>query len=168
MQRVLDGGKPDRLTEDKWQIWQGDKQKPLPKTGAWLWPLDVWLASKDRLEARESVGLWLSADAPLDDLQPQAFQACQLIAVYFEKFGDGRGLSTAVLLRERYQYRGALRAIGDVLPDLLDYMSRCGFDSFVLRSDRELKAAEQALSLMEDYYQGSVTDPRPLFKKRTR
>jgi uncharacterized protein (DUF934 family) len=60
-----------------------------------------------------------------------------LIAVRFPKFGDGRGYSIARLLRERYGYRGELRAVGDVLRDQLLFMKRSGFDSFSLREDQD-------------------------------
>ena len=50
------------------------------------------------------------------------------------KFTDGRGYSTARLLRERYGYRGELRAIGDVQRDQLFYLAQCGFDAFALRA----------------------------------
>jgi uncharacterized protein (DUF934 family) len=42
-----------------------------------------------------------------------------LIAIDFPSFNDGRGYSTAAVLRSRYQYGGDLRAIGDVLIDQL-------------------------------------------------
>jgi hypothetical protein len=40
------------------------------------------------------------------------------------------------LLRSRYEWKGELRAIGDVLRDQLNYMHRCGFDAFALRADK--------------------------------
>ncbi len=48
-----------------------------------------------------------------------------VIAVNFPKFVDGRGYSTAALLRQRYGYTGELRAVGDVLHDQLFFMRRC-------------------------------------------
>lgn len=164
MQRVLKSLEPSLLIEDAWQIWKSDEDS-LPEAGHWLWPLDVWLANKAALSKREAVGVWLQADADLSIVQAEDFQSCELIAVHFEQFGDGRGLSTAALLRKRYQYRAGLRAFGDVLPDVIDYMSRCGFDSFALRRDEELQAAQDALTFMDNYYQSSVVEPRPLFKK---
>jgi phosphoadenosine phosphosulfate reductase len=54
------------------------------------------------------------------------------LAVRFPKFGDGRGYSTARLARERYAFKGELRAIGDVLWDQLEAYGRCGFDTLVI------------------------------------
>lgn len=69
-----------------------------------------------------------------------------LIAVRFSKFSDGRGYSIARLLRERYGYRGELRAIGDVLRDQLLFLKRCGFDSFELRADQDAAEAFAAFN----------------------
>ena len=53
-----------------------------------------------------------------------------LIRIAFPKFTDGRGYSTAWLLRSRFGYRGEMRAVGDVLFDEMKLMIRCGFDAF--------------------------------------
>ena len=53
----------------------------------------------------------------------------KLVEVSFPRFRDGRGFSTARVLREA-GYEGELRAEGDVLVDLVAFMRRCGFDSF--------------------------------------
>ena len=75
------------------------------------------------------------------------------------RFSDGRGYSLArALLRERYGYRGELRAIGDVLRDQLFIISRCGFDAFCCARIR----IPQALSAFDDFseaYQASVERP---------
>ena len=52
-----------------------------------------------------------------------------LVEVSFPAYGDGRGYSSARILRE-HGYKGELRATGDVLLDQLSHMKRCGFDGF--------------------------------------
>ncbi|MDH3453456.1 MAG: DUF934 domain-containing protein, partial [Gammaproteobacteria bacterium] len=52
-----------------------------------------------------------------------------LIALHFEAFNDGRGLTQASLLRRRFGFRGELRATGELLPVQLRELERCGFDS---------------------------------------
>lgn len=64
------------------------------------------------------------------------------VAISFPAFGDGRGYSTARLLRERYGYRGEIRAVGDVLTDQIGFMVRCGFDAFVVANDATKRALE--------------------------
>ena len=53
-----------------------------------------------------------------------------MVALEFPKFNDGRAFSQARILRERYGYRGEIRATGKVVRDLLLFMHRCGFDAF--------------------------------------
>ncbi|HEY6240935.1 MAG TPA: DUF934 domain-containing protein, partial [Burkholderiales bacterium] len=89
-----------------------------------------------------------------------------LIAVNFPKFGDGRGYSIARLLRERYGFRGELRAIGDVLHDHLFFMEQCGFDAFALREDQDAQEALSVFGTFSDAYQTSVQRPVPLFRRR--
>jgi uncharacterized protein (DUF934 family) len=89
-----------------------------------------------------------------------------LIEIRFPKFGDGRGYSIARLLRERYGYRGELRAVGDVLRDQLLFMKRSGFDSFTLREDQDPDEALAAFGELSEQYQSSNTQPQPLFRRR--
>ena len=88
------------------------------------------------------------------------------VEVNFPRFTDGRGYSIARLLRERHGYKGELRAVGDVQRDQLFYLSRCGFDAFLLREGED---AEDALAALQDFseaYQASVEQPQPLFRRR--
>ena len=88
------------------------------------------------------------------------------VEVNFPKFGDGRGYSIARLLRERYGYRGELRAVGHITRDLLFYLESCGFDAFELRAGED---PHEALASFEDFseaYQASVARPQPLFRRR--
>jgi uncharacterized protein (DUF934 family) len=53
-----------------------------------------------------------------------------LIALHFPAFKDGRAYSQARILRERYRYRGELRATGDILQDQFLFLLRAGFNAF--------------------------------------
>ena len=89
------------------------------------------------------------------------------VEVHFPKFGDGRGFSIGRLLRERYGYKGELRAVGQITRDHLFYLESCGFDAFELR---EGENPHEALAAFEDFsesYQASVARPQPLFRRRT-
>jgi uncharacterized protein (DUF934 family) len=88
------------------------------------------------------------------------------VEVNFPKFTDGRGYSIARLLRERHGYRGELRAVGDVQRDQLSYLSRVGFDAFLLREGEEAAAALSALAGFSEAYQASADRPLPLFRRR--
>jgi uncharacterized protein (DUF934 family) len=92
-----------------------------------------------------------------------------LIAINFPQFTDGRGYSLARLLRERYGYRGELRAVGDVIADNLFFLASCGFDAFALKGAPDEAALSAALAHLGDFsdsYQSSVTRPQPLFRRR--
>jgi uncharacterized protein (DUF934 family) len=116
-------------------------------------------------QAGERVGVRLEpADDPAE-LAPDV-DRIQLVAINFPKFADGRGYSSAVLLRTRFGYRGELRAIGDVGRDQLFYLRRCGFDAFALAPHRDPHTAAASLEDFTLRYQGSVDDPQPLFRKR--
>lgn len=88
------------------------------------------------------------------------------IVIEFPHFTDGRGYSMARLLRERYGFRGEIRAAGEVLRDNLFYLERCGFDSFVLGDQANLEKALEGFSDFSEAYQASVERPRPLFLRR--
>jgi len=88
------------------------------------------------------------------------------IAVRFPAFGDGRGYSIARLLRERYGYRGELRAIGEVARDHLYFMAQCGFDAFELRAGEDPKEALAAFNDFSEAYQATAARPLPLFRRR--
>lgn len=88
------------------------------------------------------------------------------VVIDFPQFTDGRGYSAARLLRERYGFKGEIRATGDVLRDNLFYLSRCGFDSFVPSDQTNLDETLTGLSDFSDGYQASVERPQPLFRRR--
>src|SRR2546425_10362391 len=88
------------------------------------------------------------------------------VEVNFPKFGDGRGYSIARLLRERYGYKGELRAVGQVGRDHLYYLEGCGFDAFLLRDGEDPEEALAAFNDFSESYQASVERPLPLFRRR--
>ena len=90
----------------------------------------------------------------------------QLIALDFPVFRDGRNYSHARLLRERYGYRGELRAVGDVLHDQLFYLRRCGIDSFQVRADKDIEEALRGLSDFSITYQTAADGAIPVYKNR--
>ncbi|ALH80092.1 DUF934 domain-containing protein [Sphingopyxis macrogoltabida] len=88
-----------------------------------------------------------------------------LIEVAFPKFRDGRGYSSARILREA-GYNGELRAQGDVLVDQIAYMKRCGFDSFAPEKALNPADVEAALTRWPEHYQGAADGAVPIWKLR--
>ena len=79
---------------------------------------------------------------------------------------DGRGYSIAALLRTRLNYRGELRATGEVLVDQVFMLRRVGFDSFALRADQAEADARTALRRYSAVYQAAADVAVPAFKRR--
>jgi uncharacterized protein (DUF934 family) len=149
------------------QLAEGDTPETLAlPAGAIIVPLAMWLTRKAELQARGTpVGVWLDVtegpEAIADELA-----AFAVIGVNFPKFTDGRGYSTAHLLRERHGYNGELRAIGDVLHDQLFLMARCGFDAFALKEGKDTAKALAAFETFKTPYQAAVDQSQPLFRRR--
>jgi uncharacterized protein (DUF934 family) len=160
------------VVEDHWHTVRANAEGQLPEPqdlpqGPVLVPFAYWTTHRDALTAARSkadLGIWLApTDEPaalLDDLD-----AVTVLAVEFLAFKDGRGISIARLLRERYGWKGEIRAIGDVLRDQIGYMSRCGIDAFAVRADKDIHDALRAFDELTLHYQGAVDDPRPLFRR---
>src|SRR3954453_14315072 len=88
------------------------------------------------------------------------------VEVHFPKFGDGRGFSIGRLLRERYGYKGELRAVGPLTRALLFFPESRGFNAFELRDGEDPHAALGAFDDFSEAYQASPARPRPLFRRR--
>ncbi|MCB5426303.1 DUF934 domain-containing protein [Altererythrobacter sp. CC-YST694] len=89
----------------------------------------------------------------------------RLVEVNFPSFGDGRGYSSARILREA-GYQGELRAVGDVLVDQLSHMRRCGFDSFLPEKPFDPEDAQAALNRWPEVYQATGDGRQPIWAKR--
>jgi uncharacterized protein (DUF934 family) len=155
-----------RIDADNWQRLSGGALPELPQRAELIVPLALWLERRSELLERGTrLGVWLDSHEA-----PEAVAAdigrFDVIAVNFPKFQDGRGFSIARLLRERYGYKGELRAIGHITRDHLYYMEGCGFDAFELREDEDAEEALAAFGAFSEAYQASVTRPLPLFRRR--
>jgi len=109
-------------------------------------------------ELRKDTAKWLSRPgrlgiriAPAESVESLAdvLPHTALVAVEFPGVGDGRGFSHARLLRQRLEFTGELRAVGEgVKQDKIFLLARCGFDSFEL-PDSEIAA--EALAALRRY-----------------
>ena len=134
--------------------------------GAVIIPAPLWLAQRAALIAREGeIGVSLASTFEVETLAADIAHF-SLIAVEFPKFVDGRGYSTARLLRERYGYTGELRAVGDIGRDQLFYLSRVGFNAFLIPDGRDATAALQSFNDFPEMYQSGVDQALPLFRRR--
>jgi uncharacterized protein (DUF934 family) len=88
-----------------------------------------------------------------------------LVEIDFPRFRDGRGYSSARILREA-GYTGEIRAAGDVLVDQMLYMRRCGFDSFAPYAPVDEQVLKAALDRYEFFYQPAADAAVPVWKLR--
>lgn len=126
------------FAEDSWQVVTDETA--LPADGA------VIVSSARLEEARETnalrLGVSLEPGEPVEDVA-EHLSRVELVSLPFPAFTDGRSYSAARLLRERYGFKGEVRARGDILLDQIPFMLRCGFDAFVVSHEPTLKALEE-------------------------
>lgn len=147
-----------QVVDDDWEVVRDNESVNFPSAALRILPLAA-------ISTADTKAIWISPDDDFESCMT-ALNGMDLIAVDFPSFRDGRGYSIATLLRTRYGWTGELRAIGDVLRDQLNYMRRCGFDSFAVRADKDIHDALLSFSHYSVRYQGAVDDPVPLFRRR--
>jgi uncharacterized protein (DUF934 family) len=132
----------------------------VPASGPVIVSLDQWKVQRDDLLKRGTpLGIRLHSDqAP--ELIAADLQHFAVVALEFPKFRDGRAYSYARLLRERYGFKGELRAVGEVLLEQLFFMLRTGFDVFDIQSADPLEDYRTALADFSVWYQPTA-DGRP-------
>ncbi|MEQ1724552.1 MAG: DUF934 domain-containing protein [Sphingopyxis sp.] len=93
------------------------------------------------------------------------FARLALVEIAFPTFRDGRGYSSARILREG-GYRGSLRAAGDILVDQIVTLRRCGFDSFAPDAPLDPVVVDGALARCPAVYQRAADGAVPVWQLR--
>jgi uncharacterized protein (DUF934 family) len=137
--------KNGNIVSDGWKtLTLAEKETPqnvrLP-LGPVMVPLAVWKARRTELIYREyehgwPLGVWLAAEEGPEGLEND-IEDFTVIGIEFDRFTDGKGYETARLLRERYNFKGELRAIGDVPRERLSYQHQVGLDAFAVRANQK-------------------------------
>jgi len=134
--------------------------------GRTIVPLERWRKERAALlSAGTAVGVLLPNTADVDAIYAEVRDR-PLIALEFPTFADGRALSQAVVLRTRLGYAGELRAVGDIIRDLVFWLGRCGFDTIVPRPDQDLEACRLALGELDVSYQAAADGRAPAWIQR--
>lgn len=156
------------VVEDDWILVQ-DGATEVPAGGKLIVSLGRWRAERDALLARaDAAGVLLPNTEDVEAVWPEIRER-PLIALQFPTFSDGRALSQAVLLRNRLGFAGELRAVGDVIRDLVFWLGRCGFDALVLRPDQDQEDCRRALDEIGVAYQSAADGHTPVWvRRRTR
>ena len=144
--------KDGEFRTDPWRAWdEGDEAEDVRYTHV---PVSVFLENREAFLANpHPLGLQVNPGERVEDLADDLGRFVS-VAINFPAFTDGRGYSSARLLRERYGYEGELRAVGDVLTDQIPFMRRCGINAFVVTNAPTRAALEKsALAEVSHYYQ---------------
>lgn len=164
--------KPTVVT-NKWQVWDGERDEggiPDLEHGMQkvLVPFHWWIIHHKNADVIErnnkcEIGVWFAADDDIlkhVDLIEEGKNLWPVVGAHFPTFRDGRSFSTAALLRDRFDWQGEVRAIGDVLIDQLLQGARVGFDAFELRPDQNLDIGLKQFDLFSVTTQNSWRDQR--------
>jgi uncharacterized protein (DUF934 family) len=89
----------------------------------------------------------------------------KLVEIAFPKFRDGRGYSSAAVLRQA-GFTGEIRAAGDVLVDQMGFMRRVGFDSFAPNQPLDLKVVQATLDRYPYVYMKAADGKPPVWALR--
>ncbi|QWD64394.1 DUF934 domain-containing protein [Polynucleobacter sp. MWH-UH2A] len=159
------------LAANEWLIWASSQDEGgLPDVELGhsslrkiLVPFSWWIEHHHEADIQAKakngqIAVWFAADDDIlkhADIIEEGKKVWPLVAAHFPIFRDGRSFSTAVLLRDRLQWEGEIRAIGDVLIDQLLQGARVGFDSFALRPDQNLDVALKQFDLFSVTTQNS-------------
>lgn len=141
-----------KFENDSWR--QLDAAEELPADGQVLLGLAEWRKlAPAKHNSNVAFGVLLgpgeTAEMIADDLPRLA-----LVAVTFPKYTDGRGYSTARILRDRYKFAGELRATGDILFDQIQLYARCGFDTLEITDPVTIKLLQAGRKpVMTHFYQ---------------
>jgi uncharacterized protein (DUF934 family) len=126
---------------------------PLPGDGAILISAKRFLEDPEAISRRlGKTGVVWPNNRDVDDLVPY-LDRLAAVALVFPSFRDGRAYSQARLLRERFLYRGELRATGQVLRDQFVFMLRAGFDAFEVKKAGDADAFAQTTKRYSVFYQ---------------
>jgi uncharacterized protein (DUF934 family) len=125
----------------------------IPVDGAALIPAARFLADPEALLKRNSpIGVIWPNNRDPEELVSY-LDKLAVVALVFPSFRDGRAYSQARLLRERYKFKGELRATGQVLRDQFVIMLRAGFDSFEVKKDADAEAFAATVKRYTVFYQ---------------
>jgi uncharacterized protein (DUF934 family) len=126
---------------------------PISDDGAVLVPAARLMADADELLRRSGrTGVIWPNNRNIAELAPY-LDRVDVVALVFPKFQDGRAYSQARLLRERYGFRGELRATGQVLRDQFLFLIRAGFDAFEVTKPVDAEHFAEATRRYSAFYQ---------------
>lgn len=159
-----------KLTGEEYPTEEQINKAVFPSSGKILLHLKVLIKHQELLKNRiknQDIGFWFATHEEIEDslLLLGDINQFPLIAVNIEKFSDGRIFSRGKQLRIKYGFNKTLRAFGDVLRDQLFFLKRSGFNSYLIRKDRDAIDALKGLNDFSNPYQGALDTINPAWKR---
>lgn len=141
-------------------------EDPAPGGVGIIVSLTRFLADPEGLLAGgRQVGVRLEGDDAVEALEPY-LNRLPLVALVFPKFRDGRAFSAASLLRQRYGYRGEVRAVGAVVRESARFMVRCGMDAYIPADGSSPEQWATSIGRFRHVYQTAADGLTPVFVER--
>lgn len=153
-----------KVVEDNWTLINDDafSEEGAVPAGDIIVPLALFTEHRESLAARNNqVAIQVNGDDDLTQVL-ENLEQFPLIAIDFPAFRDGRGFSIARLL-VRAEYKGEIRATGDIGQDRLAYMERCGFTAIQISDDLFKPEMLNAFEEMSNYYQSATDSVRAVY-----
>lgn len=156
--------KDHSITTDDYLHLSDDAE--LPASGEFTVTVARWQADKDRLrQFAGNLGIRLAGDTDLASIASD-LPGFSLITLDFPGLADGRLFSLARLLREKYGYKGEIRARGEFLRDQIFFLMRMGVNSFECKAGQDAEFLLPALREFTVTYQAACDTPHPLYRRR--
>jgi len=151
------------LVDDRFTIVADDQDIPV---GDVILSLARYEAEGEALAGSgREIGVVLGGDEAVEALVYD-LPRIPVVALTFAKYRDGRHYSSARLLRERYGFKGEIRAVGDVLREQAGFMVRCGIDVFAPSDGSTPEQWAAATARYRHVYQRAADDREPIFAER--
>jgi uncharacterized protein (DUF934 family) len=117
------------------------------------------------LSEGRSVGVRIEPNEAVEDLAYD-LPRIAVVALAFPKYRQGQPYSSAALLRERYGFKGEVRAVGEVLREQARFMVRCGFDAFEPADGATPEQWARKVGGFRHVYQRAADGLAPAFEER--
>ena len=155
--------KDNKIVQDDWRDVADDEALP---AGKFTVSYARWQAEKAALRLSDyEKGLRLRGEDPIESIAGD-LKHFALICIEFPTMGDGRGFSTARLLRERYGFAGEIRARGHFIRDQMFFLARVGVNGFEFPPEQRLESLLPALQEFTVKYQAAADEKQPLYRRR--
>ena len=137
--------KNNQIIDDNWQYLSDETAL---QDGDISISYQRWITAKGQLDSHNGrLGIRLTSTDNIAEISDDLGKF-DLIELDFSVFTDGRSFSMATLLKQRYDFKGELRATGNFIRDQIFYLSRVGINSFNLG---DKSALDEAISALDEF-----------------